>query len=69
MVSGSPGTCVTTLTALQVFMPLLEEQGSHWLLVCADCQLRRFVIYDSYASGCDKSRDADISNAVHVLYF
>jgi len=61
-------TRVTTLTALQVFMPLLEEQGSHWLLLCADCQLRRFVVYDSYASGRDKSRDAVISNAVRILY-
>jgi len=50
-------------------MPLLEEQASHWLLLCADCQLRCFVVYDSYAGGRDKSREAVISNAVRILYF
>ena len=54
------------MTVLQVFMPLFEEQASHWLLVCADCQLRRFVVYDSYASPRDKARECLISNAVRI---
>jgi len=66
VVTGCPGTCESNLTVLQVFMPLLEEHASHWLLVCADCQLRRFVVYDSYATTRDKARECLISNAVRM---
>uniref|UniRef100_A0A7C8YVL5 Ubiquitin-like protease family profile domain-containing protein n=1 Tax=Opuntia streptacantha TaxID=393608 RepID=A0A7C8YVL5_OPUST len=47
-----------------VFMPLLDEHSSHWLLVCADCALRRFLVYDSLANVKDKSREALIAHAI-----
>ena len=60
------GACVTNKN-LKVFMPLLDEHSSHWLLVCADCALRRFLVHDSLANVKDKSREALIAHAVRFM--
>ena len=36
-------------------MPLLEEHGSYWLLVCVNCHLHHFVVYDSLVNAGEKS--------------
>uniref|UniRef100_A0A7C9DCL2 Ubiquitin-like protease family profile domain-containing protein n=1 Tax=Opuntia streptacantha TaxID=393608 RepID=A0A7C9DCL2_OPUST len=45
-------------------MPLLEERGGHWLLVCADCHLQRFVVYDSFAHPRDLYQESLIHHAI-----
>jgi len=65
----APCARLSSTTWLKVFLRLLEENVSHWLLLCANCYLRRFLLYDSLANDRDKSREALIHHAVCIVYY
>jgi len=62
------GRPITGTKWLKVFMPLLEEHASHWLLICADCEFRKFLVFDSLRNDRDKSRECLIYHAVRTQY-